>query len=164
MNRMELLLHELEITTETEDWYPPLHVALEGVTAAQASWRPQGEAANTIWETANHLLFYKERLLKQLTVGYTDPQGMTNDDTFAVDAAPDDEAAWQATRERLVAVQRELHALLSSMPEEAFDRPHPTRPLGLMVTSIVLHDACHTGQIVMIRKLQGSWPARRAFE
>lgn len=164
MNRMELLLHELDITTETEDWYPPLHIALEGVTAVQASWRPQGEAGNTIWETANHLLYYKARLLKQLSGDYSQPAGITNDDTFAVHAAPDDEAAWQSTRDQLVAVHRELRAYLAELPEEAFDRLSPTHPLGLKVTSIVLHDACHTGQIIMLRKLQGSWPARRSFE
>ncbi|HDR8182963.1 TPA: hypothetical protein QC116_006303 [Bacillus thuringiensis] len=29
--------------------------------------------------------------------------------------------------------------------------------------NILLHDAYHTGQIVQLRKLQGSWPAHRSY-
>jgi hypothetical protein len=36
-------------------------------------------------------------------------------------------------------------------------------PIGLTLTSIILHDAYHIGQIIQIRKLQGSWPANRSF-
>lgn len=50
----------------TEDWYPPLKDALTGITAEQANWKPEGVAVNSIWETASHILFYKERLLAQL--------------------------------------------------------------------------------------------------
>lgn len=50
----------------TEDWYPPLKDALTGLTAEEANWKPEGVAVNSIWETASHILFYKERLLAQL--------------------------------------------------------------------------------------------------
>ena len=36
--------------------------------------------------------------------------------------------------------------------------------VGRWVNSLVLHDAYHTGQIMFIRKLQGSWPSRRSFD
>lgn len=164
MNRMELLVHEMEITFDKEDWYPPLGVVLKGVTAAQASWRPEGEAANTIWENVNHLLFYKERLLKQLSDQPFERETADNDSTFTVTAAPDDEEAWQATVQKLEAVHKETEQLLRALPEEGFDRHCPNRPIGMMVTSILLHDVFHTGQIVLLRKLQGSWPARRSFD
>lgn len=35
---------------------------------------------------------------------------------------------------------------------------------GEEVMSLILHDAYHTGQIVLVRKLQGSWPGTRRFD
>ncbi len=164
MNRMELLRHELELTFDKEGWYPPLADALKGITATQASWRPSGEAANTIWEIVNHMLFYKERLLQRVQGLESVNTANSNDDTFAVDASPDDEEAWQATVARAERIHRELDDVLATMSDEDFDRPGTHTPLGLSAFNIIMHDAFHTGQIVQIRKWQGSWPARRSFE
>lgn len=163
MNRMELLVHEWECTYDKEDWYPPLKHALDGVTVAQASWRPEGEAANTIWENLSHLLYFKERLLHRLSGTDFPSTAETNDDTFQPSGAPDDEAAWQAAVQRMEEVHRGIHEKLRSLSDDAFDQPLPTISIGQSVMSIILHDAFHTGQIVQIRKLQGSWPARRSF-
>ncbi|WP_163856707.1 DinB family protein [Paenibacillus elgii] len=48
---------------------PPLKPVLERLTAIQASWRHTGEAANTIWEHLNHLLYYNERVLERIKGG-----------------------------------------------------------------------------------------------
>jgi len=163
MNRIELLLKELAFTYDQEDWSPPLQQALAGLTAAQASWRPPGEAANTIWEIVSHLLYYKERLLVQLQGKELPPQEGTNNDTFVPSGSADDEAAWQATVARAGEIHRGLLEVLSGLQDADFDRPAPKQALGMSVTSIVLHDVFHTGQIIQIRKLQGSWPAKRLF-
>ncbi|USG64664.1 DinB family protein [Brevibacillus ruminantium] len=163
MNRMDLLVHGLDCTYAKEDWYPPLKDALAGLTAAQASWRPPGEAGNTIWENVSHLLFYKERLLQRLQ-NQDEVTADSNDDTFTPSGGPEDEAAWQADVKRMETVHHQLRSLLETFDEDAFDRPSPIKTLGLSVWSIILHDAFHTGQIVQIRKLQGSWPARRSFD
>lgn len=163
MKDMDLLLHQLECSYEKEDWYPPLGAALEGVTAAQASWRPPG-AANTIWETVNHLLYYKERLLARLQGTEFFNSAQDNDDTFKVTAAPDDEQAWKDTVNRMKSVHEAIKNTLASLEEDAFDKPLPQKSLGLSVSSIIMHDAYHTGEIVQIRKMQGSWPARRSFD
>lgn len=163
MNRMELLVHEWECTYGKEDWYPPLKDALAGLTAAQASWKPDGVAANTIWENVSHLLFFKERLLHRLLGTEFPLSAESNDDTFTPSGGPEDENAWQATVARMETVHRHIHEKLSSLSEDAFDQPLPSIPLGQSVMSIVRHDAFHTGQIVQIRKLQGSWPERRSY-
>lgn len=166
MNRIDLLRAQLDSTYDQEDWYPPLQPALTGLTAEQASWRPAGEAANTIWENVNHLLFYRERLVIRLqggepTQGYAD-----NDATFAPgDPSPDPEAAWQAAVRKTEEVHRELKAALSSLSDGDLERSGPNgRPIGDTVMAMLMHDAYHTGQIVQIRKMQGSWSARRSFE
>ncbi|QRG68696.1 DinB family protein [Brevibacillus choshinensis] len=163
MSRKELLLKNWEFTYEQEDWYPPLRDALSGVTAAQASWRPVGEAANTIWENVSHLLYYKERLLHRLLGTEFPLSAESNDDTFVPSGGPDDEDAWKQAQQRMESVHRQIQEKLASLSEEAFDQGLPTTSIAQSVMSIMLHDACHTGQIVQIRKLQGSWPAKRHF-
>jgi uncharacterized damage-inducible protein DinB len=162
MNGMELLRRNLEITFEKEDWFVPLRTALEGVTAEQANWRPAGEGANTIAEIVAHLNFYKRRLLQRLRGEEANYDGFTNDDTFKHRST--DEAGWKAAVAEMESIHAELTGILSKLDAEAFDRPLPKQALGLQLNSILLHDAHHGGQIVYIRKLQGSWPASRSFE
>ncbi|MFD2372096.1 DinB family protein [Brevibacillus sp. GCM10020057] len=160
MSRKALLLQNWEYTYEQEGWYPPLRDALSGLTAAQASWRPAGEAANTIWETVSHLLFFKERLMHRLAGTPFPLTAETNEDTFVPSGGPEDEDAWQATQERMATVHRQLREQLSALSEEELDQKDTAQSF----MNLILHDACHTGQIIQIRKLQGSWPARRTFQ
>ncbi|MBW5447061.1 DinB family protein [Cohnella sp. CFH 77786] len=163
MNRIELLVQGWEFCYDKEDWYPPLQDALKGVSASQAAWKPEGSAVNSIWENVNHLLFYKERLLARWTGEETAyPEGVTNDDTFAVPSA--EEADWQETLARLERVHRGIGEKLAALSEEELDEAIPGRKLEGWAHSLIRHDAYHTGQIVMLCKLQGTWPARRAFE
>ncbi|GED33725.1 DinB family protein [Brevibacillus centrosporus] len=163
MSRKELLLQNWMYTYEQEDWYPPLRDALAGVTAAQASWRPTGEAANTIWETVSHLLFFKERLLHRLLGTEFPLSAETNDDTFVPSGGAADEEAWEKTMQRMEDVHRQIQEKLASLSEHDLDQALPSIPASQSVMSIMLHDAFHTGQIIQIRKLQGSWPAKRTF-
>jgi hypothetical protein len=162
MNKIELLLMGWDHCYVKEGWYPPLLDSLQGVSATSANWRPEGTAVNTIWENVHHLIFYKERLLERLKgmeSGY--PPGITNDDTFAV--ASNEEPVWQDTLARLEKVHKGIREILSSLNEEDFERVIGTTTIGLWVTSLISHDAYHTGQIIQLRKLQGSWPAKRSF-
>ena len=50
--------------------------------------------------------------------------------------------------------------LLTASGEAKFDEPVPTRPdtkCRAIVSSINAHNAYHAGQILLLRKLQGSW-------
>jgi len=75
-----------------------------------------------------------------------------------------EEADWENTRSRLEQVHHRIREYIAALKEEDFDRPLPKLPVGLTVTSLVFHDAYHTGQIIQLRKLQGSWPSRRSFD
>ncbi|WP_040949550.1 DinB family protein [Gorillibacterium massiliense] len=160
MEKMEQLLNQWDFNLDKEDWYPPLGEVLKGVTEEQADWKPAGAAANTIRETVRHLLFYKERLLYRLTGEETEyPSGITNEDTFFKDHGG--ELSWGELAEKLFAVHRKLRDELAKLMEADYEKPLGSGQVGSWATSLVLHDAYHTGQIVLLRKLQGSWPARR---
>jgi uncharacterized damage-inducible protein DinB len=163
MNRIDLLIKGFKQAYDDEGWFAPLGPILEGVSAQQASWRPDEQAANSIWGTLNHLHYYKALLLDRLQGGPGANTVQDNDDTFALNAAPDDENAWREAVARHEAVHRGLLEALAACTDADFDRPLPKQPLGVQMYNIILHDAYHTGQILQLSKLQGSWPARREF-
>ncbi|MFC5472278.1 DinB family protein [Cohnella suwonensis] len=163
MKKREWLLNGWDTAYDKEEWYPPLADALRDVTAKQASWRPDGNHVNTIWETLHHLVFYKERLLKRLTGEEKEyPEGVTNDDTFAVASAT--EKDWQLALSQLSEVHLGLREKLAGMTEDELVTKIPHREVGVWLQQLIVHDAYHAGQIIFLRKLQGIWPERRSFE
>lgn len=159
MNGMGLLRHNLDITYEKDEWFAGLRMVLEGVTAEQANWRPTGDGANTIAEITAHLLFYKERLLQKLRGEAITNNAENNEATFVPDSST--EVGWQAMLARMDAIHKGLVEATSELPSDALERSQSEQNLGLQLNSILLHDAHHGGQIVYIRKLQGSWPETR---
>ncbi|WP_456288328.1 DinB family protein [Paenibacillus sp. AK002] len=154
MNMKELLLQNWDYAMDQEDWYPPILPALKEVTLEQALWKPEGEAANSIWENVQHLLYYKQRLLGRLEGRPLHNEGIGNDETFLIHDT--NEEAWDTARNQLQEVHATLRQKFEAMTEAEIEES-PQR-----ILSLIMHDAYHTGQIVFIRKLQGSWPARRS--
>ncbi|XID94850.1 DinB family protein [Paenibacillaceae bacterium WGS1546] len=163
MNAKQLLQHAWDCAYSKEEWYAPLAEALRGVTLEQAVWKPQGEPVNSIWETVEHLIFYKTRLLRRLTGEESEhPPGLTNDDTFAIGDAT--EERWIEAQARLKNVHLALGERLAGLEEQSLDERIPDTPIGVWFLNLALHDANHVGQMIFLRKLQGSWPSRRSYE
>lgn len=157
----EVLLQNWDYVMDIEDWSPPLSTALEGVSSDQASWKPEGVSGNTIWETVNHLTYYKERLLNKLKGLPQLPHPESNDATFTV--AVSGEEAWEQAVAKLKSVHASLREVIEALEEGAYDWGGSGHAPGEEVMSLILHDAYHTGQIVLVRKLQGSWPSVRSM-
>lgn len=157
----EVLLENWDYVMDVEDWAPPLSTALEGVNSEQASWKPEGVAGNSIWETVNHLTYYKERLLRKLKGLEQLPDLENNDATFTVTESGED--AWNGAVARLKTVHASLREIIEALEEGAYDWGGSGHAPGEEVMSLILHDSYHTGQIVLVRKLQGSWPGTRSF-
>ena len=90
------LLEQLRTTHDQQDWFVPVKPALEGVTAAQATWKPQG-GDHSIGQLANHLLFWNSQNLakfKRVTPAKFDGN---NDETFN----SFDQARWDEVRQNL---------------------------------------------------------------
>lgn len=162
MSKKEILQNGVKQVFYEEEWYPPISEALKNLTAAQACWQPEGNASNTIWENVNHLLIFKERLLSRIHQDNTFVAPKNNDDTF-VQGKPNDDDAWEQTVKRTLQVHDALQSTLASLLEAELDQPRPSLPVWQQYQNILLHDAYHTGQIVQLRKLQGSWPAKRPY-
>ncbi|MEH7013317.1 DinB family protein [Neobacillus niacini] len=155
MNRINLILNVLDSTFDKESWYAPLKDAIKGITAEQATWRPTGEATKTIWENVNHLIYYKERLVAKM-----DGREWTNIDgneTFYLTEQSNEDKEWKKVVERAENAHHCLRQMLINTSVEELDKDS----LDGKLLDIMLHDAYHTGQIIQIRKMQGSWPSHR---
>jgi uncharacterized damage-inducible protein DinB len=144
------LLEQLRTTHDQQDWFVPVKPAIEGVTAAQAVWKPQG-GDHSIGQLANHLLFWNSQNLAKFK-GVAAPKfDGNNDETFNAF----DQAKWDQVRKDLDRVLTELEKLVASADEKTLQSWAPT--LGRIAT----HNAYHTGQILVLRKMQGAWdPAK----
>jgi hypothetical protein len=156
LRRIDLLIRVLDSTYDKESWYAPLRHAVEGVTAEQAMWKPAGEAMKSIWENVNHLIYYKERLVAKME-GREWTQNLDGDATFNLTEQSNDDKAWQEVVKRAENINRALREILNKTSSEELDQDS----LEGKLLDIFLHDAYHTGQIIQIRKMQGSWPSQR---
>ncbi len=148
-----ILLAQLHSTHDTAEWFTPANTAVAGLTAEQAKWVPQNaqgkldpNANHSVGMLAYHLVFWNENALAGLRgEKRTNPQN--NDDTFN----DYDAAHWNDIVQRLDRVMKALEAEVEKMPEEKLAKAATT------ISHISTHNAYHTGQILYVRKLQGSW-------
>ncbi len=156
MKRNDLLLTVLDSTFDKESWYAPFNDAIEGLTAEQAIWKPSGEATKTIWENVNHLIYYKERLAANLE-GHEWTNNLDGDETFYLTEQSNDDQKWKNIIVRAKNAHRHLRQVLNTFSDKELDQCS----LEVKLLDIMLHDAYHTGQIIQLRKMQGSWPSNR---
>jgi uncharacterized damage-inducible protein DinB len=77
----DVLIEQFTACYDKNVWFVSLKTVLDGVTAEQAAWKPEG-ADNSIWETVNHLVFWNERWLQRYRGELNEPQDVDNDTTF----------------------------------------------------------------------------------
>jgi len=154
--RVQLLLWNLQPAPGRRNWHggPSPVGALRGVTAAQAAWRPTPRR-KSVWELALHIAYWKYTVRRRLADG---PQARFPRSPANFPAQPDpaytagwarDLALLKSEHERLVEVVRGLsETSLGDIP------PGGRRwTYGELVLGIAAHDAYHTGQIQLLKRL-----------
>ena len=162
MTTKELLLKQLAAAYDKNGWFVALKNALNNLTAEQAAWKPEN-LDNSIWEILAHLNFYNRAYVERFKGIDYDYSTNNNDETFASAASPSEEK-WQAEVENFDKIMTELRSLVEAAEDAKFDEPvsatNKARWASLL-SQVNLHNAHHGGQIVVIRKLQGSWDASK---
>lgn len=162
MTTKEILLEQFTACYDQNGWFVALKNTLENLTAQQAIWKPEN-SDNSIWETLSHLNFYNEAYLKRFKgIDYVYPT-TDNNETFS-SAETLSEEAWRAEIERFDSVMSEWRNLLEAAAETKFDEAVSATNKALwgsLISHINTHNAHHGGQIVLLRKLQKSWDARK---
>jgi hypothetical protein len=175
MGLIDAFRMEFDFCWDTETWFLPLERTLEGVGPREASWEPPG-GGNTIWQTVKHLNVYNALLIRQMNDatsgkgvsvenasfgdigGPVDPKWKSTFemDTFGDSGDPTDSEKWKE-------VVTETHLICENVCKSLaqVDESHMQEELAGILARQILHNAYHIGQIVFIRKQQGSWPKER---
>jgi hypothetical protein len=149
----DVLLQQLRTTYDKKEWFVPIKGALEGVTAEQAIWRDSSEN-HSIGQLTHHLLFWNKRNLARFK---SLPEGQfpdSNDDTFNAFT----KESWERTVTSLDSVMNALDKVVAEMEPDKLKELYP------VLANISVHNAYHTGQIISVRKLQGSWNAAQGVK
>jgi uncharacterized damage-inducible protein DinB len=149
-----VLLAELHSTHSKAEWFVPVNIAVAGLTAEQARWIPPGNgtdnpapADHSVGMIAYHLLFWNTNALAKFNGQKAVPVPADNSETFN----DFDAAKWAETVHKLDAVLTAWEQAVAAADDAKVAANAET------IAHIATHNAYHTGQIVLLRKLQGSW-------
>jgi len=129
-----ILLEQLRTTHNSKDWFVDVNTAVAGLTPEQASWK-QGAGNHSVGQLAYHLVFWNERELHKF-----------------------DAKQWASIQQRLDQVMTELEKIVEAADEKQLES------WASELAHIGTHNAYHTGQIVFVRKLQGSWDPEKGVK
>ena len=148
-----VLLEQLKTTHDQKDWFASAKDAVDGVTAEQANWR-DGKGNHSIGQLTAHLVFWnKQQLAKFKGEKPADFSGDNNETFNRFDAAK-----WTATVKELDEVMTALEQVVQTADEASLQKwASPLAHVGA-------HNAYHIGQMVYIRRLQGSWDPEKGVK
>jgi uncharacterized damage-inducible protein DinB len=148
-----VLLEQLKTTHNQADWFAPASVAVEGVTAEQANWK-SSPSMHSIGQLTYHILFWDKQSLAKFKGETPDKFSGNNDETFD----NFDSKKWQDT-------VRELDEVMTAW-EKAVENADDKKlaEWASTIAHVGAHNAYHIGQIVSIRKEQGSWDASKGVK
>lgn len=128
-------------------WYAPWGKALDGLTPAQAAWKP-AEGRHSIWQLVNHIIFWQDYTLRTARGQKPAREEFAKESERRNWEEPADSsaAAWTEARDRFLASYRAMVDLVETA--EATDR----------LLYHLLHESYHFGQIMYLRAMQGLAP------
>lgn len=148
-----VLLEQLKTTHNEKDWYVPVMVAVDGVTPDQANWT-DGKGNHSVGQLTYHLLYWDRYALADFKGEKHDKFSGNNDETFT----NFDAKQWADTVHQLDQVMTEWEKAV-----EAADDAKLAKNASL-IAHVGAHNAYHIGEIVMVRKEQGSWDASKGVK
>ena len=157
MSTKKVLLDQFNECYDTNGWFVAVRRAIDGINVEQAAWKEQDDV-NCIWETLSHITYYNNAYLQRFKGLEFEYDISSNDESFSTGEYT--EADWQADVARFDAVMTEWRSLIESADDAKFDELAPPRNESTwseIIAAINVHNAHHGGQIVLLRKLQGSW-------
>ncbi len=139
--------HFFAIVNTDTDWITPLMGAIDGVTPGQAFWKP-GPNVASIAEIALHANGWLETTLREIL-------GAPFQDNVDWPTAPaPSEASWESIAARLRSTVGDLSRALHNLELEELlsNPPGSSESRSSALTSILVHNAYHSGQIVKLRQ------------
>jgi uncharacterized damage-inducible protein DinB len=155
MNRKDVLLEQFYCCQKKSHWFVSFEKAIAELTPEQALWK-KSDSENSIREIVSHLVFWNERFLNRFKNNAVPKMDGSNETTFTYL----NELEWKQAIERFNMVMTDWYETINGSDDEKLDQRinEESKETWLeSLSSITLHNAYHIGQIVTIRKMQGSW-------
>lgn len=141
-----VLLEQLRTTHNQADWFVPAKTAVDGLTAEQAKWSP-GKGNHSVGQLAYHIWFWDARALADFKGEKNPAFSGNNDETFDNFTS----AQWDDLVKKLDQVLADWEAAVQSADDQKLAEK------ASLIAHVGAHNAYHIGQIIYVRKLQGSW-------
>ncbi len=148
-----VLMEQLKTTHNKKEWFVPVNVALAGLTPEQAMWK-DGSGNHSVGQLAYHLLFWNQRELSKFKGEKEAAFSGNNEETFNTF----DKNSWNQTVTQLDQILTELEKMVQEADEAKLKSWAPE------IANISTHNAYHTGQMIFVRKLQGSWDPEKGVK
>ncbi len=142
-----VLLEQLHNSHDAEDWYVPVSIAVEGLTAEQAQWKPAGKDAHSVGQLAYHIWYWDQRSLAQFKGEKVATFDGNNNETFDNFNA----AQWDDLVKKLNQVLADWETAVQGADDAKLAAN------ASLIAHIGAHNAYHVGQILYVRKLEGAW-------
>jgi len=141
-----VLLEQLRTTHNSQDWFASGNTAIAGLTADQAKWT-DGKGNHSVGQLTYHLVFWNKRSLMRFKGGKPGQFSGNNDETFN-----------NFSTEQWADLVKQFDQVMTEWEKavEAADDATVAKNASL-IAHIGTHNAYHIGQIVYVRKEQGSW-------
>jgi uncharacterized damage-inducible protein DinB len=141
-----LMLQELHETHNQKNWFVSGKDAVAGLTAEQSNWT-QGKGNHSVGQLLYHLNYWNAEVLHQLQGEKPNSTNVNNDDTFT----KYDSKNWDDTIKQYDEVMSGIEKVVESADEAKLPK------MAAVISRVAEHNAYHIGEMVVIRKLQGSW-------
>jgi hypothetical protein len=151
------LLRLLDQAYDKKSWHGPnLRGSLRGVTAEQASFRPNDER-HSIGEIAVHAAYWKYVVRRRL-LGEKRGSFPIKGSNWIKLPEPLPEPEWQRSLELLESVHQSLRGAVAQLsPSDLRKAPPKSSVTNLMlIEGIAFHDVYHAGQIQLLKRLSGA--------
>lgn len=148
-----VLLEQLKTTHDQEDWFVPISVAVDGLTAEQAQWTP-GKNGHSVGQLAYHIWYWDARALNDFK-GVANPKfDGNNNETFDNFTA----AQWDDLVKKLNQVMADWETAVGQADDKKLAEN------ASLIAHVGAHNAYHVGQILYVRKLEGVWDPNKGVK
>ena len=141
-----VLLEQLHTSHDQEDWYVPVSIAVDGLTAEQAMWSP-GKGDHSVGQLAYHIWYWDQRTLNDFNGVKNAPFDGNNNETFDNFTADQ----WNDLVKKLNQVLTDWEKAVESADDSKLAAN------ASLVAHVGAHNAYHVGQILYVRKQHGVW-------
>jgi hypothetical protein len=155
MNWIHHFTQELRKGHETEPWHgPSTKSLLLGLTAEEAASYPEPEA-HSIWEIVLHMDAWQREVTRRLDSGFVPEIPEEGDWRPVLEVS---ESAWEHAVDLLDFSLHELIRKLQTISESSFSEERgratgPSTTLAAMLSGLLQHNAYHSGQIAILRRV-----------